>query len=493
MVRPISQNSYYYDYNTQNNPVLKADNTVSQPSGGDSLKLSSKEKFDYSVDDGKISFKDKLKNFAKGIVSPITTMFSSPKNFLIGAGMIAGGALLMVATGGAAAPALVALGVAGGAVQLGVGAYKAHNAKTDAEAEQAWQGIGAGTSAIAMSVAGSKAALKGAGVDTKGMGFLRATAECFKQAPKSVSNSVTAFKSGEALLNVKNVFKPKETIVNSDVETSPAKEVVDVEKSATPAEPQKVYKSSFIDENGQPLSKSQIQKRVMKLTNSLRDGEISVNDLTDEQILDIWSHRTYDRPLNDYPEIQQAFIDRFNAICESNKININQGESIIRTIPEFDGDLSGEFALGKPSTVKTGENWPAAAARVSGESDSVLSDGLIARIVDDKNSYLLCHNLDPNTANLPDSYVFVVDTPQGTQLTGFDWTSTGIVEMGDVRSGFGSSAFRREINSLGYSTEVNFSGSSKFIINSNVPEQVLTVDFNGRSLPVRLLHILPKS
>ena len=34
------------------------------------------------ADDGKISFGSKIKNIAKGIISPITTMFSSPKNFL---------------------------------------------------------------------------------------------------------------------------------------------------------------------------------------------------------------------------------------------------------------------------------------------------------------------------------------------------------------------------------------------------------------------------
>ena len=176
----------------------------------DTVQLSSKG-FDYSVDDGKIPLGDKVKNFAKGLISPITAIFSSPKNFLIAAGMIAGGAALTIATGGAIAPLFVALGVTGGAVQLGKSIYKASKAATDDEAKQAWQGMGAGTSAVGMSVLGSKAALKGAGVDTKGIGFLKATLECFKQVPNSVSKSVGAFTSGEALTNLKNIFKPKKS------------------------------------------------------------------------------------------------------------------------------------------------------------------------------------------------------------------------------------------------------------------------------------------
>lgn len=46
-------------------------------------------------------------------------MFSSAKNFLIGAGMIAAGAALTIATGGAIAPLFVVLGVTGGAFTSG--------------------------------------------------------------------------------------------------------------------------------------------------------------------------------------------------------------------------------------------------------------------------------------------------------------------------------------------------------------------------------------
>ena len=215
---------------------------VAQPKvdiGGAKIKQLKSDKFDYSVDDGKISLGDKLKNFAKGLVKPITAMFSSTKNFLIGAGMIAAGAAVTIATGGAAAPVFVALGVAGGAIQLCKGIYNASKAKTDDEAKAAWQGIGAGTSAVGMSVIGSKGALKGAGVDTKGMGFLKSTIECFKQVPSSVSKSVNSFTSGKAFTNIKNIFSSKKTInTEQKAETKPKTEAKPETKPKTEAKPE---------------------------------------------------------------------------------------------------------------------------------------------------------------------------------------------------------------------------------------------------------------
>ena len=160
-------------------------------------------------DDGKITLGEKIKNFAKGVVSPITTMFKSPKNFFIGTGLILGTGLLVAATGGAAAPFLVGAGIIGGGIQIGLNAHKAKNAKTDQEAKNAWQGIGTGTTAVATSVIGAKGALKVSGTDTSKMGFLKATFECLKQSPKSLKNSVNAFKSGEFIANIKNIFSIK--------------------------------------------------------------------------------------------------------------------------------------------------------------------------------------------------------------------------------------------------------------------------------------------
>ena len=185
------KNSIYTQNVFANNATGKADfRTLDLPADG--------------LDDGKISFGSKLKNFGKGLISPITSMFTSVKNFAIGAGMVAGGAILVAATSGAALPILIAAGITMGSVQLGAGIFKASIAKTDKEAESAWQGMGAGTSTIALSVAGSKSALKANGTDTTGMSYLETAVECFKQSPSSVSKSFGALTSGKSLTNLKN-------------------------------------------------------------------------------------------------------------------------------------------------------------------------------------------------------------------------------------------------------------------------------------------------
>ena len=121
------------------------------------------------VDDGKISGKKKFKNFLKGVGKFFTGMVCdengkfSLKRTLTTLAVAAGATALCVATGGAAAPFLVAAGGAIGAFQTGKGIYKAATAKTDAEAELAWQSIGSGTTAVVTAIAGAKGAMKAAG------------------------------------------------------------------------------------------------------------------------------------------------------------------------------------------------------------------------------------------------------------------------------------------------------------------------------------------
>lgn len=115
--------------------------------------------------DGKISFDEGLKSFGKGLISPITSMFSSWTNFAIGAGMIAAGAGIAASGGGAL---LVIGGALYGGYELIKGGYKAANAKTDDEAKEAWENIGAGTSAVGLSALGAKAAFKGSGAAASG-------------------------------------------------------------------------------------------------------------------------------------------------------------------------------------------------------------------------------------------------------------------------------------------------------------------------------------
>ncbi len=160
------------------------------------------------ADDGKISFGQKIKSFGKGIISPITNMFKSPANFLKGALGIAAGAGLIAITGGAAAPIMVAAGVGLGGVQIVKGAAGAMSAKTDAEAQKAWENMGSGTFAVAGSIAGAKAAVKASGGNTTGMNALKATKECFTRG-FSKSNLTNAWTTAKT--NVAGFFKGKGT------------------------------------------------------------------------------------------------------------------------------------------------------------------------------------------------------------------------------------------------------------------------------------------
>ncbi len=139
-------------------------------------------------DDGKISFKEKLKNFGKGLIAPVKTMFSSPKNIALTALSVAGGAALIALTGGAAAPLFVAAGAAAGAIQIGKGIYKQATAKTDEQARKAWQGMGSGTFTLGVSALGAKSALKASGVENaKNMNIFQALGKCIKDTPKNIS------------------------------------------------------------------------------------------------------------------------------------------------------------------------------------------------------------------------------------------------------------------------------------------------------------------
>ena len=156
------------------------------------------------ADDGKISFGQKLKSFGKGLISPITNMFKSPGNFIKGALGIAVGAGLIAITGGAVAPIMVAAGVGFGGIQIAKGAIDAASAKTDAEAQQAWENMGSGTFAVAGSIAGAKAAAKASGVNTNGMNAFQATKECFTHG-FSKTNLTKCWTTAKT--NVVNFFK----------------------------------------------------------------------------------------------------------------------------------------------------------------------------------------------------------------------------------------------------------------------------------------------
>ena len=187
----------------------------------------------YAADDGKISTADKVKSFLKGVVSPVTSMFSSPKNFATGALSVAAGAALIVATGGAAAPLFVAAGLVGGTIQFAKSAYGAAVATTDDEARAAWQGMGTGAGAVAGSVAGSKTALNAAGVNTAKTGIFTSVVECFKAIPSCLSKSFNSFSSGAALVNLKSALGIKSQATANNSKTNSAPDTPDVGAQST--------------------------------------------------------------------------------------------------------------------------------------------------------------------------------------------------------------------------------------------------------------------
>ena len=179
-------------------------------------------------DDGKISAGQKFKNFCKGVGNFFKGMVCdeegkfSWKRTLTTVGIAAGAIALTVATGGAAAPFLIAGGVAMGAVEVGKGAYKAATAKTDAEAEAAWQSIGSGVTGIGLSVAGAKGSLKAAGVkvpQAKGIkGAVQATVETFRYSKNGIVKGYKYVKAN----GIVNSAKAAGTAMKTNWETAMA-------------------------------------------------------------------------------------------------------------------------------------------------------------------------------------------------------------------------------------------------------------------------------
>ena len=255
----VLNGGYYYPTSTngyQSRVLRQDDKSIfeNQDYGYENSDLADGEK-----DDGVISAGEMITNFGKGLVKPITSMFESPSNFLTGAAMIAGGAALCVATGGAAAPFLVAAGLGMGAYNFGHGAYKAATAKTDQEAIEAWQSIGEGVSLTGLSVLGAKPALNGAGVRTGSLNPLQATVRCVGETPNSIKNSINAFQTGKYKsnfgisshsFNVKPTQKPQQdTAPVQHAEAQPNKEItIQPAKPQPTVEPENTAKISELEQ-----------------------------------------------------------------------------------------------------------------------------------------------------------------------------------------------------------------------------------------------------
>lgn len=157
--------------------------------------------------DGKFSCSEAVRNFAKGLISPITSMFSTPKDFIMGLGMAAGSIALIAATGGAAAPILAAVGVGMGAVQAGKAVYQIASAKNGDDVEKAFYNIGGATTTIGLSSAGAKTALKQANIKTDGLNVIGSVKECFLSSKKLALQSFDIFKTGYFKTNISNTLK----------------------------------------------------------------------------------------------------------------------------------------------------------------------------------------------------------------------------------------------------------------------------------------------
>ncbi len=185
-------------------------------------------KFDYAKDDGRISPANALKHFAKGIISPITALLSSPKAMLTGA-LAIGASACLTALFPPLLPVFIASGIVIGAYNIAKGALKAATATTDKKTEEGWENIGAGTFSLGTSVLGSKKALKASGVENaEKMSYLKASYECIKGTKTNIIHSYKMLKNGTALTSIKNSFKK--------IECCEADDIVRLEKAGYPKE-----------------------------------------------------------------------------------------------------------------------------------------------------------------------------------------------------------------------------------------------------------------
>ncbi len=164
-------------------------------------------------DDGEINGWQKIKHFGKGIGNFFKGLIGCDRDWNFSAGRllknvamgaaIAGVCLL---TAGTAVPAIIAgAGVLTAAGGIAKSAYQANQAKTDAEARAAWEGLGSNTVALAASVVGAKATMKQVpGVDATKYTGIKGTFKAawdsttigFKQAGSALKAGYQAYKAG---------------------------------------------------------------------------------------------------------------------------------------------------------------------------------------------------------------------------------------------------------------------------------------------------------
>ena len=167
-------------------------------------------------DDGKLGFGETMESFGKGLAGLVKGAINHP---IATAATIGVGAVAVALTGGAILPVMIAAGATLGAGMIGVGAYNAATAETDAEAKKAWETIGTGTFTVGASVLGAKSALNQAnkaGVASaqgaKDMSIGKAFVQNFKSIPEALKVS-----KGNAITNVTGALAPNAGLTTTDM------------------------------------------------------------------------------------------------------------------------------------------------------------------------------------------------------------------------------------------------------------------------------------
>ena len=157
-------------------------------------------------DDGKLGFGETMESFGKGLAGLVKGAMNHPIATAVSFGV---GAAVVALTSGAILPVMVAAGATIGAGMIGVGAYKAATADTDAEAKQAWETIGTGTFTVGASALGAKSALKQA--NAAGVKNAIATnnpiknvVNCFKSSPRAIKVSSWHIASKSTITSIHN-------------------------------------------------------------------------------------------------------------------------------------------------------------------------------------------------------------------------------------------------------------------------------------------------
>ena len=145
-------------------------------------------------DDGKISLKEKLVSFGKGLLGLVKTVVKRPVLSLLTIGACYG---LSMLTGGAILPLLVAAGLISGLGILSIAIIRAIRAQTDAAAKAAWESMGNGTFTVVTSMfcmkpalnAAAKAGVKAA-EGSENFNIFQSAVKTFKVAPEAVKISI---------------------------------------------------------------------------------------------------------------------------------------------------------------------------------------------------------------------------------------------------------------------------------------------------------------